>query len=84
MHASPDFVSGMLVMGYLAVGVFFVRFQRQSRDRLFGIFAAAFFLLGVQRAAVVLLPELGNATYVLRALAFTMIIVGIIDKNRRA
>lgn len=78
-------VSGMLIMGYLVAGLFFLRFWRETRDRLFGIFAGAFWLLGVQRAllAVVETSPVGTIwVYGLRLLAFVLILVAIIDKNR--
>jgi hypothetical protein len=79
-------VSGALVAGYLTIALFFMRFWRDSRDRLFGLFAASFGILAVQRLAlVVTMNHLENQTalYVLRLLAFVLIIVAIIDKNRR-
>jgi hypothetical protein len=78
-------VSGMLIMGYLVAGLFFLRFWRETRDRLFGIFAGAFWLLGVQRAllAVVETSPAGTVwVYGLRLLAFVLILAAIIDKNR--
>ena len=37
--ALSSLTSGVLVMGYLIVGLFFLRFWHESRDRLFGIIA---------------------------------------------
>jgi hypothetical protein len=79
-------VTGALLAGYLTVMLFFLRFWRDSHDRLFALFAAAFGLLAVQRVALILTMEsLEDQTifYVLRLLAFVLIIVAIIDKNRR-
>jgi hypothetical protein len=78
-------VSGMLIMGYMVAGLFFLRFWRDTRDRLFGIFAGAFWLLGVQRAllAVVETSPAGTVgVYGLRLLAFVLILAAIVDKNR--
>jgi hypothetical protein len=78
-------VSGMLVAGYLVAGLHFLRFWRRSRDRLFLLFSAAFGVLAVQRLALVLLAGHRSAEpylYLLRALAFLVIIVGIVDRNR--
>ena len=67
------------------VALFFMRFWRKTRDRLFVIFSIAFLLL----AANWLLVGLSGAAedrkvlfYVLRLLAFIAIIIGIVDKNR--
>ena len=79
------FISGVIVAGYAVAGLFFLRFWRQSRDRLFAWFAAAFWLLGAQRAALAAI-EHGSpgATwlYAVRLLAFLLILAAIIDKNR--
>ena len=51
-------ITGAIVMGYAVAGLFFARFWRQTRDRLFLIFAIAFWLLGVQRLALALTAEM--------------------------
>lgn len=79
-------LSGALVAGYLVVALFFLRFWNASRDRLFGLFAGAFGVLAAQRLALSLTGEyLENQTmfYLLRLAAFVVIIVAIVDKNRR-
>lgn len=79
-------VSGMLVAGYLVAALFFARFWSQSRDRLFALFAAAFSLLGFQRLGLTISGapiEEQTLFYVLRLIAFGVIAVAIIDKNRR-
>lgn len=86
-HDIVLFVSGLLVAGYAVAALYFVRFWRQSRDRLFAWFALAFTLLLVQRAALALAPGLfPSATwyYSVRLLAFALILAAIIDKNRAA
>jgi hypothetical protein len=83
--ALSSVTSGVLVMGYLIVGLFFLRFWHETRDRLFGIFAAAFWLLAVQRFLLVVLenaPLDDVWLYALRLLAFVLILAAIIDKNR--
>ncbi len=79
------FISGLLVAGYAVSALFFLRFWKQSRDRLFLLFAAAFGLLTVQRAALAAW-ERGTADttwlYGLRLLAFLLILAAIVDKNR--
>jgi hypothetical protein len=83
--ALTPLVSGLLVMGYAVAGLFFLRFWRETRDRLFGIFAGAFWLLAVQRALLALFQDPDNEQvwlYGIRLLAFVLILVAIIDKNR--
>jgi hypothetical protein len=76
---------GAIVMGYLVVGLFFLRFWRETRDRLFLVFGVAFWLLAVQRVALALSPHLAETEtrlYLIRLLAFILILGAIIDKNR--
>lgn len=78
-------VAGAIAMGYLVSGLFFLRFWRDARDRLFLLFALAFFLLAVQRVVLALMaasPEATVPVYGLRLLAFLVIIAAIVDKNR--
>ncbi len=79
-------MAGGLAMGYFVAGLFFLRFYKETRDRLFGIFAAAFWLLASQRVALVLLRgDAGDSliwVYVVRLFAFLLIIFAILDKNR--
>lgn len=84
--ALSSLVSGLLVMGYAVAGLFFLRFWHETRDRLFGIFAGAFCMLGLQRMLLVLADEPGNEIwlYGLRLLAFLLILAAIVDKNRSA
>jgi hypothetical protein len=80
-----DFVSGALVMGYVTVGLFFLRFYRQTRDALFVFFALAFGLLASSRFALSVLNEESEQRhylYWLRLAAFVLLLVGIIRKNR--
>jgi hypothetical protein len=84
---TPLFISGALVAGYAVAALFFLKFWHQTRDRLFGWFAAAFVLLVVQRVA--LAATIDSAVdplwyYLLRLLAFLLILVAIVEKNRAA
>lgn len=81
-----QFVAGILVMGYSVAALFFVRFWRATRDRLFLWFAVAFAVLAVQRASLAaasLLPLPTTWYYVIRLAAFLLILAAIVDKNRR-
>ena len=78
-------ISGAILMGYAVVGLFFLRFWRETRDRLFLIFAGAFWILGVQRLALVLsrdMVEDDTGLYLVRLFAFLLILGAIVDKNR--
>jgi len=83
---SEAFLSGAVSMGFFVISLFFVQFWKETRDRLFLFFAAAFLLLLVERvvrAAFDIDSEWAPAIYLLRLVAFVLIIIAIIDKNRR-
>ncbi len=79
------FVSGAFSLGAAAVALFFLRFWRKSHDRLFAILSLAFALLALERTVLSFVPlehEGRHWIYVARLVAFMLIIVGILDKNR--
>ena len=78
-------VSGAIMMGYVVTGLFILRCWRETRDRLFLIFAGAFWLLGLQRVALAFsggLVEDDTGLYLVRLFAFLLILGAIVDKNR--
>jgi hypothetical protein len=78
-------ITGAIVMGYAVAGLFFLRFWRETRDRLFLIFAGAFWILGAQRLALPFsgsLVEDDTGLYLVRLFAFLLILGAIVDKNR--
>lgn len=81
-----DFISGLITMGFVVSGLFFLRFWVRTRQLLFAAFAAAFWLLAANQALLALsdLPaEERSWLYLLRLAAFVIIIVAIALKNRR-
>ncbi len=79
------FLSGGIAMGCAVAGLFFLRFWRQTRDRLFALFALAFFVLAVNRAGLVFAAHhqlRGDYLYWVRFLAFALILLAVVDKNR--
>ncbi|MGZ5432901.1 MAG: DUF5985 family protein [Thermoanaerobaculia bacterium] len=81
-----DMISGLLIALDAVAGLFFLRFWRASRDRLFALFAAAFWILAIQRLLLSITRSVFEDQaifYTLRLLAFVIIIVAIVDKNRR-
>jgi hypothetical protein len=83
MTTAVHFVSGFLTACYAVAALFFVKFWRESRDRLFGFFAIGFAILAVQRALLVLMQS-SELLYGLRLIAFLLIVVAIVEKNRSA
>jgi len=91
--AIPDWVAnfyvfmlGLIVMGCFVAGLFFLRFWRRTRDRLFAIFAIAFWVLGANWLALAFIKqdEVQTWLYAVRLVAFVLILWGIVDKNRAA
>ena len=87
MTLSPAFylLSGLVIAGDLVASLFCLKFWRRSGDGLFAIFAAAFLLLALGQTLLALsnLPvEERSWIYLLRLAAFSLIIVGIVHKNR--
>lgn len=81
------FLNGVTVAGSLAVGLFFLRLWRETRDRFFALFGVAFWMLALN--GLVLLwaapaEEHRHYFYLIRLLAFLLIIAAIVDKNRSA
>jgi drug/metabolite transporter superfamily protein YnfA len=69
----------------LVVALFFFRYWRQTRDRLFLMFSAGFLTFAVSRLILAFLDEGDEGrvfVYALRLLAFALILAAIIDKNR--
>lgn len=78
------FLHGMVTMGFIIAGLFFLRFWRRTKDGLFGVFALAFWLLALNQAFLGIagdanpdeswefLPSLG---------AFGLLILAILIKN---
>ena len=79
------FLQGVSATGAFVAALLFFRFWYESQDRLFAFFSAAFHLLALSWTLLgVFSPteETRPYIYAIRLVAFTLIIVGIIDKNR--
>lgn len=80
------FASGALTLGFLAVGLFFLKFWQRTGDGLFMAFAVAFALLAANQAAPVLFgvaSENQGYFYLLRLAGFLLIILAVLRKNLR-
>lgn len=79
--------TGAIIMGYAVATLFFLKFWRRTGDRLFLAFAAAFMLMAATPLLTALLHvprEEQSPFYLLRLLAFLIIILAVIGKSRRA
>ncbi|BBO33309.1 DUF5985 family protein [Lacipirellula parvula] len=80
------FIMGAIAMASIVVAAFFLRFWRDTRDRLFMLFAIAFALLALTRLGLAMSGDASEADtswYWVRFAAFVIILVAIADKNRR-
>jgi hypothetical protein len=80
-----DFLDGATALACCAIALFFLRFWRATRDRLFGILALAFLVFAINRVVLTALgddDEARTLVYLVRLVAFALIAVAIIDKNR--
>ena len=81
-----EMLIGGIATACLVAGLFFLRFWRASRDRFFLLFALAFWLEGAHRVLVYRWAGQDEASplyYLIRLVAYGLIIAAIVDKNRR-
>lgn len=81
-----DFLSGAVALGFVVCALFFLRFWRRTGEGLFLSFGLAFLLLGIGQSVLALgnIPtEDRGSLYLIRLLAFLLILVGIYRTNRR-
>lgn len=92
---AAEFLNGISLATFAASGVFFLKFWKVSRDRFFLLFSLAFCCLAFERFALFLfhdaqlpirngLTESNSWVYLLRLMAFGLILSAIIDRNRRS
>jgi peptidoglycan/LPS O-acetylase OafA/YrhL len=82
-----EYLWGMLTMATSIAALFFLRYWRMGRERLFLFLAFAFAALSASWVALAMIRpsyEHRHAVYLLRLLAFAAIIIGIADKNGRS
>jgi hypothetical protein len=80
-----QFTRGALTMASLVAALFFFRFRRDTGENLFGMFGAAFAVLALHWLLLGFLSvesEHVPFAYLLRLLAFLLILLGIWQKNR--
>lgn len=83
------FAWGVLAMASLVAALFFLKYWRATRERLFAFFSLAFVGMAANWTVLAIVDhpvdEARQAhAYVLRLVAYVILIVGIIDKNRRS
>jgi hypothetical protein len=80
-----EILIGGIAVAALVAGLFFFRFWRTTRDRFFLLFALSFWIEGGHRIFLYQWAGQDEASplyYLPRLVAYALIIVAIIDKNR--
>jgi hypothetical protein len=83
MSVLIPFLFGAIVLAWFLAGLAFVRFYRRTRDRFFLFFVASFWLEAIGNAcsAAGVVPLGPNTVYLIRIVAYGLILVAIFDKN---
>lgn len=82
----PFLLGIIFTMNFIAA-VYFLKFWRKTHERLFLAFGAAFLIEGFNRLGFLFLedPSEGSpAIYTIRLMAFLLVLVAILSKNRPA
>ena len=80
-----EFLLGAIAAASLVAGFVFFRFWRQTRDRFFIYFALSFWIEAANRCAMALFAspnEDAPAYYLVRLVAYGLILFAIVQKNR--
>ena len=77
---------GAFIMASSVVSLFFFRFWKTTHDRFFLFFALSFAIEGVNRIIMEFshTPDHKPLVYLMRLLAYLLIIWAILDKNKRS
>lgn len=81
------FMTGLIVALSFIAGLQFLKFYRLSHDRFFVWFAGAFWVFAVGWTIRVFDENAGEHAHLVflpRLIGFVMILIAILDKNRRA
>lgn len=78
-------LTGAIATGSFIAGLFFFRFWRNSQDKFFLYFALSFWIEAANRIALGLAygDELAPLFYGVRVIAYGLIVLAILQKNRR-
>lgn len=78
------FLVGVIATASVTCGVFFLKFWRETRDSFFLAFAVSFIIEGLNRVTTLFLAQPNEGSpliYMVRLLAFLLILVAIVRKN---
>ena len=81
-----ELLAGGIATASLIAGLFFFRFWRTTRDRFFLWFALSFLIEGLNRFSLYAFAGLNDASpiyYVIRLVAYGLILWAILEKNMK-
>jgi hypothetical protein len=77
------FLSGAIALASMVTAMLFWECRTRTRERLFGFFAVAFLLMGIERICTEFISDNPDSVfYLIRLFAFLLILYAILDKNR--
>ena len=86
MSMIEGFLLGVIAAASFTAGLFFLRFWKTTRDRLFLAFAVFFFIEAINRMILLSFehPNEGSPwIYLIRLLALVILLAAILEKNYR-
>lgn len=79
-------ISGSIAMAAFIIGLYFLKFWKTTKDRFFLFFALSFWIQALDRVVHVFtlsyFQESNPFFYLMRLLAFGLILFAVVDKNR--
>lgn len=89
-----DFISGIAAAAFAGSGLFFLKFWKSSGDPFYFKFCFACWLIALERIVLLSLRDAQSSirspvieahswVYIIRLLAFVLILLAILDKNRK-
>lgn len=80
-----EMLTGAVALASMLVGLFFLRFWRNTHDRFFLYFSLSFWIQGLNRIVIGLWEPQGEdraTVYLIRLAAYALILMAIWEKNR--
>lgn len=87
MSQDPEvasFIAGMVSLGFIAAAMFFVQFYRETKDRFFLYFTAAFVLFAINQSVPIawhIDADDQAPIYLGRLAGYVLIIIAVAQKN---
>lgn len=82
-----QFISGAVMFGCFTAAAFFFQAYRRNVDRFFALVALSFFILGIERLVLAIANEPESSSplaYIPRLVAFALMVLAVVEKNRSA